>query len=275
MKKRIFALIATVVILTAVAIVPAIADVQYGTSPVEVLTNGWTTGGYELYETPWTTQQENPYSLVIYINSQTLRQPSAVGKTWGMYQKVGNTTKYLYCYIDGNNTLNIEDSQSWESYTYTFTSGSTTMVIIPYVWTEDLDNIFIDLSLTINDMQILNNQQLWRMDNYGYEQGYESGESAGYTAGYNVGEQAGYDFGYEDGEQHGYTEGYNVGYSAGEANATNLGEAGARVILTAVEAPFNVVTQWLNFEVLGVNLLGLLFSILAISIIVIILKKVL
>ena len=94
--------------------------------------------------------------------------------------------------------------------------------------------------------------------------------SGQYTAGYSAGETFGRQRGYEEG----YEAGYNTGLETGREE-NNFGNAGSQLIITAVETPFNVLSQWLNFEVLGVNLLGILMSILTIIIVVAVIKAIL
>lgn len=93
---------------------------------------------------------------------------------------------------------------------------------------------------------------------------------AGYTDGYNQGVSDGSNTGYTDGYNAGQTIGYDNGYSAGliaGGDHTFMSLIGA-----VIDAPVSAFTSLLNFEILGVNLLGFITGLLTLAIIVFIIK---
>lgn len=103
-----------------------------------------------------------------------------------------------------------------------------------------------------------------------WEEGYDQGYHDGMT---NYGGQYdnGYNAGYEDGRREGATEGYNRGY----ADGTTGGKALMNMFVAAFQQPFNQIYRFLNFNLLGINLLSLFTALLTLSIGIIIIKKVL
>ena len=84
-----------------------------------------------------------------------------------------------------------------------------------------------------------------------------------------------YNQGYTDGvqsQQNAITEaeqnGYNKGYAAGTAQASNLGN----ILLGIGGAPVEMITQMLNFELLGINISNLVMSILTAALCVWVIK---
>lgn len=107
----------------------------------------------------------------------------------------------------------------------------------------------------------------------GYDVGYQQGKQEGFEEGFEQGKNEGYQEGYEEGVKNSYQEGYNDGYFDGELDGMENGQTLYGMILGIFDAPIHVFTEMFNFEVLGVNLAGLVFSLLTLLIIVFIIRK--
>lgn len=140
----------------------------------------------------------------------------------------------------------------------------------------------------------------------GYAGGLEEGESIGYQDGYvdgfDTGMDYGYQFGYQDGVATGRSEGYSQGYLAGEAVGYESGyadgyddgyaaaEPGAGEVVTEIvyrdavdlDIPLifdsmadatNGIFKSVDFNIFGINILGVLLSITILVILVFIFKK--
>ena len=95
---------------------------------------------------------------------------------------------------------------------------------------------------------------------------YETGYTDGYNAGLSDGEDTGYQDGYNAGETIGYQNGYNAGVEHG-GNYSFMGLIGA-----VIDAPVSAFTSLLNFELLGVNILGFISGLLTLALIIFIIK---
>lgn len=95
---------------------------------------------------------------------------------------------------------------------------------------------------------------------------YENGYTNGYTDGLSDGSSFGYTDGYNAGQTIGYENGYSAGLVAG-GDHTFMSLIGA-----VIDAPVSAFTSLLNFELLGVNLLGFITGLLTLAIIVFIIK---
>lgn len=93
---------------------------------------------------------------------------------------------------------------------------------------------------------------------------------AGYTDGYNQGVVDGNDSGYKDGYSAGETVGYNNGYTAGVENGGKY--TFASLFGSVIDVPVNAFTSLLNFELLGVNMLGFITGLLTLALIIFIIK---
>ena len=80
------------------------------------------------------------------------------------------------------------------------------------------------------------------------------------------GEDTGYQDGYNAGETIGYQNGYNAGVEHG-GNYSFMGLIGA-----VIDAPVSAFTSLLNFELLGVNILGFISGLLTLALIIFIIK---
>lgn len=95
---------------------------------------------------------------------------------------------------------------------------------------------------------------------------YDAGYTDGYLQGNSDGNSKGYEDGYKAGEIVGYGNGYNVGLEYGTDYSFN-GLIGA-----VIDAPVSAFTSLLNFELFGVNILGLVTGLLSLAVIVLIIK---
>lgn len=103
-------------------------------------------------------------------------------------------------------------------------------------------------------------------DDQYYNDGYNSGYSDGYNNGYYYGDLEGYESGYKSGE----IVGYNNGYSEGVEDSGNY--SFLSLIGAVIDAPVSAFTSLLNFELLGVNILGFISGLLTLALIIFIIK---
>lgn len=80
----------------------------------------------------------------------------------------------------------------------------------------------------------------------------------------------GYDDGYTVGENAGYQAGFNNGYNVGVTEYDNVPEA----VFTIVSAPFDAITNFLNFEIFGINLKAIIAFLVMAIIVTFVIKKV-
>ena len=109
-----------------------------------------------------------------------------------------------------------------------------------------------------------------------YERGFERGTANGSNMNYQAGYSDGYDRGFEEGSSDGVSRGYESGYSDGYAEGYQEGSEVVSdyedAVLFTVSAPFQAISNMLNFEVLGINLAGLFFFLLTAVILVFLIK---
>lgn len=97
---------------------------------------------------------------------------------------------------------------------------------------------------------------------------YNEGKNIGYTTGYNEGFEAGKNAG----DKTGYNRGYNAGYTAGR-NAPDY--SFTEFFIGLGDAFVTIYTSMLNYEFLGINIAGLIGTIVVIVTILIVVKVVL
>ncbi len=99
-----------------------------------------------------------------------------------------------------------------------------------------------------------------------YQLGYDAGYSDGYTSGNSDGNSQGYQDGYSAGQSIGYGNGYNDGIEqSGQYSFNSL-------IGAVIDAPVSAFTSLLNFEILGINILGFISGLLTLALIIFIIK---
>lgn len=91
-----------------------------------------------------------------------------------------------------------------------------------------------------------------------------AGGNGDYVDGYTTGYQAGENAGYASGSASGYNTGYNAGYNAGLDEGANLWG----YVASIATIPFTIFSQFLNFEMFGVNLAGLVSALITAGMIV-------
>lgn len=82
-----------------------------------------------------------------------------------------------------------------------------------------------------------------------------------------------YQIGYDDGKEAGYAQGYAVGRVDG-ANSVDP-ESLTNTLVAVFQQPFNQIYRFFNFNILGLNILGLATALISIFIIIKVVKKIL
>lgn len=114
-----------------------------------------------------------------------------------------------------------------------------------------------------------------------YQSGFSAGASVDYWDGLRDGEsqasassyQSGYSSGKQDGLAEGRGQGYLEGHTAGVAESQSDLTAYSNAVFDTVSAPFLAISNFLSFNVLGINLAGLFAFIVTALIIAFIIKK--
>lgn len=101
---------------------------------------------------------------------------------------------------------------------------------------------------------------------------YRNGYNEGYDVGYSEGVADSYQNGYSVGLTEGKNQGYAQGYAAGEQSASTDGLG--NLIYSIIDAPFRVIREGLNFEILGINFAGLCQWLITGALFVFVFKKV-
>lgn len=123
-----------------------------------------------------------------------------------------------------------------------------------------------------------------------YDNGHDVGYSEGYANGtrevfesdeYKNGLQAKYDEGYakgtEDYDRYGaqrYEDGYRYGVTVGRSQVENNVETGKNLFLSILDAPFTLIRNIFNFEILGINVSSVIFFILSVLLIGFAIRKI-
>lgn len=284
MKKRIFAVIAVLIVLT-MAIVPAFADEgqQLGNVKTSQTANLETLLGND-WEPSQDTKQwlfDNPYTIVIDIQALYTALQRDVTSTY----LVINVKQYYGGDLEeatpsNSRTFEIHFEADYNNNPYEYVSVTIDNDIVSLPWSEltttfqkyllipcyDFTNSsFLYTTSFQNATGIEGPNPVFMIFNNSQWQGAINGSAYDNS----ITAQTSYNNGFREGREEGYEAGYNNGMNEGR-----VADAGIELITKAVETPFNVLTQWLNFEVLGVNVLGLVMSLLAICIVVIIIKAV-
>lgn len=103
----------------------------------------------------------------------------------------------------------------------------------------------------------------------GEQKGYQNGFNAGKTEGLHEGERKGYNDGLTAGREAGYKNGYDEGYSAG-SSVIQVKD----VFIDILEAPFNILKNAFNFEILGINFSSILVGVVSILLVGFVIRKV-
>ena len=119
----------------------------------------------------------------------------------------------------------------------------------------------------------------------GKNEGLTEGERNGYSKGFNDGKLDGLSQGRHEGYQNGYTEGKNDGLTEGEQKGHQIGydegySVGSSVVqvkdvfIDILEAPFNILKNAFNFEILGINFSSILVGVVSILLVAFVIRKV-
>lgn len=103
----------------------------------------------------------------------------------------------------------------------------------------------------------------------GEQKGYQNGFNAGKTEGLHEGERKGYNDGLTAGREAGYKNGYDEGYSAG-SSVVQVKD----VFIDILEAPFNILKNSFNFEILGINFSSILVGVVSILLVGFVIRKI-
>lgn len=113
----------------------------------------------------------------------------------------------------------------------------------------------------------------------GYDQGTIDGYQQGYTEGERIGYNDGYELGYSDGNGDGYSLGYDEGEAYGWANGFGAGQNDMaetsdtfkEMVFAIFDAPSRLIDSMLNFDIFGINLAGLVKTIITLAVVAVIL----
>ncbi len=147
-----------------------------------------------------------------------------------------------------------------------------------YVRYTDVNGGTFTVSFFVNDLIIeedLLSYRIYYLDNpanFSDSESYNYGYKAGYTDGYRNGDSTGKANGYASGYNTGLTEGYNSGYNVGVSDSNQY--SFYNLFGAVLDAPVKVFSGLFNFELLGINLLGLITGLFTLAVIIIIIKKV-
>lgn len=253
-KKRVLAFFAVLLVLVTVLCVPAFADAS---------TDGYSTVDYlnsipsRLRPAVASTVDYNPY-VMVFDGLELYDNYSSLFNTydgWGMYfysyigygyDAYGTVSVYYEGYGD-QVTVEIALNDGTPVYSSYFTVNATTQ--------ESFSVGFYTLQFGGTNADILRtNSYLPFMDCCPI---------------YSVLQQKKAEAVVADVEEEAYQRGLAQGRSEND-----IGNAGAQLITSVVEAPVNVFTRMLNFEIFGVNVLGFVVAILSFALVIAILKKV-
>lgn len=116
----------------------------------------------------------------------------------------------------------------------------------------------------------------------GYNNGFDQGSIDGYQQGYTEGETIGYNEGYDNGYSDGNGDGYSLGYDEGEAYGWQNGFGAGQndmaetshtfkeMVFAIFDAPSRLIDSMLNFDIFGINLAGLVKTIITLAVVAVI-----
>lgn len=122
-------------------------------------------------------------------------------------------------------------------------------------------NLMSRIVLLASSSSALSEMQLFTVNasySDGYSRGYDEGSAVSYSSGYAAGNDAG------------YRSGYNVGLADGAT-----GQQFQHLFYAVIDVPVTAFKSLLNFDLLGINMLYFVTSLLTLAVIFLILKKVL
>ncbi len=105
----------------------------------------------------------------------------------------------------------------------------------------------------------------------GYEHGRQDGLELGYNNGYQQGEVDGYYNGSQDGYREGEKYGWDNGFGAGQDDMAKTSSTFKDVVFAIFDAPTRLIDGMLNFDIFGINLAGLVKTLLTLAVVAVIL----
>lgn len=217
-----------------------------------------------------------------YVN--TPNAPSIVGYTFNSWSSnnnisvdsaitdnvvfTANYTRNVYVvrFVDENgnliDTINIEHGLqiSSSSIPVTFKYGYSFVGWISNVETFDINSqILCDITFT-KSYEII--PEFWEGVEYAKNENYENGFNDGVSS---VDTSVSYNNGYQDG--------YNYGFDVGESYGLNTGNTFSQLMYSIIDAPFNVLSNAFDFEILGINLSYFLIAIVSLLLVFFVIRK--
>lgn len=210
---------------------------------------GCVVAGYQIFLSPVEYGRsycvgDSPFSLTLSKGMMHLKVRTADGKQVSWYYEADERTVF---------------DVDWEALGLSMSDEITAILIVvggraPYVKSFDGDFSFVFANADSYAFQVGEKQ--------GLEEGYQNGYTEGMNEGYTEGKSEGYNEGYAKGEEHGYSEGKDKGYYEGRADEQE--ESGLFGLAYAVvDAPVSALSNLLGFEILGVNIGNLFFSVIS------------
>lgn len=104
----------------------------------------------------------------------------------------------------------------------------------------------------------------------GYEGGYMVGNEEGYSDGYDYGYSDGVIAGWENGHQYGYKKGWDNGFGAGQNDMAETTQSFKDMVFAIFDAPVTLIDGMLGFEIFGINMAGLVKTIITLAVVALI-----
>lgn len=197
------------------------------------------TSGGRVFAPSYTVSSNYPFK--IYVSSEGAIDVTAL--------------KIRSCALHDLQVYGASDERIWADYTLS-TSSSTNRRILQIV-----DAQATDSSSPLYPVQ----QSPSVIYNQGYNEGYRNGYEIAMDGAYQDGYNAGYSNGNTDGYRNGYANGESAGYNQGVLDSNDY----SFLSLTSAvfDAPVTILTEMLNFEILGFNMRTLVLSLLSLALV--------
>lgn len=172
---------------------------------------------------------------------------------------------YFEFYYQGDSlfTYNNFDFVSDGGTSYEFTFEETNSNVGDYKLKPLTNSVLNKTIVKLDDIQVKSNDILHDLVLLSYSNVYKSAYDEGYDSGFSDGEVKGDRLEYDKG----YDEGYDNGYSDGVDDSDSYPEFYS-LISAVIDVPISVITDFLNFEVLGVNLNSVFSSLISVSLVI-------
>lgn len=160
-------------------------------------------------------------------------------------------------------TFRTVDGKSYTSGTFTSSAGERLMIGGQYPRNLIVNEIVLNMNGYSYNANVNTAFSLYCSDTV-YSNGYAAGYADAMNSNADSFTQTAFRKGYNEGYDHGFADGNVV---ATEGNFASL-------VYAVVEAPFNTFSSLFNFEILGVNMLGFVGSLLTLVVVLFVVKKV-